>query len=80
MFNEDKYNDDVNNAFKKLSEAHTPEEIKEILDNWPDQNSDNYNTGTVIDLWPEYLNKAAEEQLEALREAGEKNEIENIQE
>ena len=31
MFNEDKYNDDVNNAFKKLSEAQTPEEIKEIL-------------------------------------------------
>lgn len=80
MFNEDKYNEDVNNAFKKMSEAQTPEEIKEILDNWPDQNSDDYKTGTVMDLWPEYLNKAAEEQLEALRKAGEENEIEDIQE
>ena len=79
MFNEDKYNEDVNNAFKKMSEAQTPEEIKEILDNWPDQNSDDYKTGTVLDLWPEYLNAAAEEQLEALRKAGEENEIENLQ-
>ena len=37
MFNEDKYNDDVNNAFKKLSEAQTPDEIKDVLEDWPEK-------------------------------------------
>lgn len=35
MIDDDSYLDAVSEAFKKLSEAQTQEELKEILANWP---------------------------------------------
>lgn len=37
MFDDDSYLADVSEAFKKLSKAETPDEIKEILANWPEK-------------------------------------------
>jgi hypothetical protein len=37
MFNEEQYEKDVNDAFERLSKAETPNELKEVLANWPDK-------------------------------------------
>ncbi len=37
MFNEEQYEKDVNDAFERLSNAETPNELKEVLANWPDK-------------------------------------------
>jgi hypothetical protein len=37
MFNEEQYEKDVNDAFEQLSKAETPNELKEVLANWPDK-------------------------------------------
>jgi hypothetical protein len=39
MFNEEQYEKDVNDAFERLSKAETPNELKEVLANWPDKES-----------------------------------------
>jgi hypothetical protein len=37
MFNDDAYLDAVSEAFKKLSKAKTPDELNEVLENWPEK-------------------------------------------
>ena len=37
MFNDDAYLDDVSKAFERLSKAETPDELNEVLENWPDK-------------------------------------------
>ena len=37
MFNDDAYLDAVSEAFKKLSEAQTSEQLKDVLENWPEK-------------------------------------------
>ena len=37
MFNDDAYLEDVSKAFERLSKANTPDELNEVLANWPDK-------------------------------------------
>ena len=47
MTNQDRYELAVNGQFKKLAKAQSLEEIKEVLDTWPEQ--EDYNTVEVED-------------------------------
>lgn len=37
MFDDDLYLDDVSKAFERLSKAETPDEIKDVLEDWPEK-------------------------------------------
>ena len=37
MFDDDSYLADVSKAFELLSKADTPNELKEVLENWPEK-------------------------------------------
>lgn len=37
MFDDDSYLDDVSKAFERLSKADTPDELNEVLENWPEK-------------------------------------------
>ena len=37
MFDDDSYLADVSKAFERLSKAETPDEIKDVLEDWPEK-------------------------------------------
>lgn len=37
MFDDDSYLADVSKAFERLNKAETPDELNEVLENWPEK-------------------------------------------